>query len=396
MTIARVYSAGWGVGEKLTSAQQNSLDINTTYALDKRAGQGDFLASVVQATGTGRVIASVATGPDANWTFHLNGNGASGTSALIVRVPTLSAARKYTLVHSGATGGDRIFFYVEGTGPTPSGYVDIANSVGTGLFRLGRTIGAGFNDSAESDACEVLFNGSAWVLMHGAGPGMRNVEFTSTSAIEWTCPPGVFSVLLYGYGGGGGGAAGTNGNSSTNTWAPGGGGGGGSWAKWVRVAVKPGMVYEGLVGAGGSGGAASGNTGGAGGDSIFREKVSGTVLATFRGADYGAVTNAQTTSTYEDYGSGGGPVRNAFTFPRVWQSVPTGFMAEPLSMFRPPGTGGFGTTAIVPNTRGQDGTSSAEGYAGGAQGAQGVASSSYRGGGGGGGGGAGFAVGIGL
>jgi len=47
MTIARIKSPGWGANEKLTSGQQNALDINTTYALDKRAGQTDTLSSVI-------------------------------------------------------------------------------------------------------------------------------------------------------------------------------------------------------------------------------------------------------------------------------------------------------------------------------------------------------------
>lgn len=51
MTIARVKDPGWGANEKLTSGQVNALDINVTYALDKRAGQTDTLASTVSVTG---------------------------------------------------------------------------------------------------------------------------------------------------------------------------------------------------------------------------------------------------------------------------------------------------------------------------------------------------------
>ncbi len=61
MTIQRVNGLSWGVGEKLTSAQSNALDLNTTYALDKRNGQTDVLGSVVSLTGTGSIAATGAT-----------------------------------------------------------------------------------------------------------------------------------------------------------------------------------------------------------------------------------------------------------------------------------------------------------------------------------------------
>ena len=51
MTIGRVKPAGWALNEKLTSAQQNQVDLNTTYALDKRSGQTDTLASNVGVSG---------------------------------------------------------------------------------------------------------------------------------------------------------------------------------------------------------------------------------------------------------------------------------------------------------------------------------------------------------
>lgn len=56
----------WGVGDKLTSAQQNALDANTSYALDKRSGETDTLESVVTLDGTitvgaaGKVLTSTA------------------------------------------------------------------------------------------------------------------------------------------------------------------------------------------------------------------------------------------------------------------------------------------------------------------------------------------------
>lgn len=55
MTIARIKSPGWGANEKLTSGQQNAIDLNVTNALDKRAGQTDTLASVITVASGGSI-----------------------------------------------------------------------------------------------------------------------------------------------------------------------------------------------------------------------------------------------------------------------------------------------------------------------------------------------------
>jgi hypothetical protein len=55
MTIARIKFPGWGPNEKLTSGQQNALDLNVTNALDKRAGQTDTLSSVVTVASGGSI-----------------------------------------------------------------------------------------------------------------------------------------------------------------------------------------------------------------------------------------------------------------------------------------------------------------------------------------------------
>jgi hypothetical protein len=62
MTIARAYPPGWGTNNKLTSPQANQLDVNTTYALDKRSGQTDTLASVVTVTGALTVNGGLTVG----------------------------------------------------------------------------------------------------------------------------------------------------------------------------------------------------------------------------------------------------------------------------------------------------------------------------------------------
>lgn len=401
MAIQRAYSVGWAIGELVTSTQLNQMDKNGSYGIDKRDGFGDVFASVLQPTGAGRVLRMVQTGDDSNSTIEV-------TAGQIVRIPALTAARKYTVATSGATGGDQIFFYIEGTGHSPSGYVDIANSVGTGLFRLGMTRGfyatgvAGWNDSAQGDSCALAFisapsgvgtGGLGWKLMSGGAPGMRSIDFTSVAATEWLCPPGVHSVLLYGYGGGGGGASGQAGSGTAQTAIGAGGGGGGAWPRWYRVEVQPGTIYEVLCGDGGAGAQASYSAGSAGGDSIFREKATGNVLATWRGADYGSTAGTMAQNVLcEPFAFGGGSVRNPYTTERSF--VATGFVKDNnfLGVFanlRPATSGGFGTTVLSATTRGQDGHSSSEGYSGGAAGAQGTTDGDYYGGGGGGGGGAG-------
>jgi hypothetical protein len=63
MTISRVNAGTWSVGDKLTAAQINQLDVNTTYALDKRAGQTDTLESqVTVASGAWLRFANGSTG----------------------------------------------------------------------------------------------------------------------------------------------------------------------------------------------------------------------------------------------------------------------------------------------------------------------------------------------
>lgn len=399
MAIARVYSAGWGFGDTGTAAQGNALDVASTSLLDKQPGEGDTLGSIVGATGAGRIISTVATGTDSDQTFHPWGANA------IVRVPTLTAARAYQLGLSGATGGDRMFFYVEGTGSTASGYADIKNSVGTAIYRLGLANGAsGTSFLAESEAVEVIFSDAAseWIVAHTAdrSPTLRGRYFTSTTS--WVCPPGVFAIMLEGYGGGGGGAGGSQGG--TGQWSNHGGGGGGGGARLTRrqVAVQPGRRYTITIGAGGAGGYASpgtsfacGGAGGNGGDTTFSETSSGNVLATFRGAEGGFPSRSYqpgVTDSMLDQSWGGRAIRPSATAIGTFTATtwaPTGVFAA-LTVFESMSRGGMGATISSGNVirQGQYGRAN-ERFNGGVAGAPGASSGGYMGGGGGGGGGAG-------
>lgn len=79
--------------------------------------------------------------------------------------------------------------------------------------------------------------------------GLRTDYFTSDDT--WTCPDGVYNVLVIGCGGGGGGSGGNNGSF---TFA-----GGGALQQTDYISVIPGLIYDIIVGAGGTGGISGGD-----------------------------------------------------------------------------------------------------------------------------------------
>lgn len=74
MAIERVNGPGFGVGDKLTSAQINGIDINTTHALDKREGHADTLASDVTVTGPIAIEAGAGAAMPIKRDVHLRGD----------------------------------------------------------------------------------------------------------------------------------------------------------------------------------------------------------------------------------------------------------------------------------------------------------------------------------
>lgn len=402
MSIERVYSAGWGVGEKLTSAQMNGVDQALTYAVDKRSGQVDSLMSLVVATGAGRIVESIATGPDGNHHFTPLGHNQ------IVRIPTLTAARSYTLGHSGATGGDRILFYIEGTAMTASGYAEVTNAVGSGLYRLG-----GANPNATGtiygvgEAAEFVFNGSSWQLLRGNGVGLAVSEFVSDS--DWICPPGVHSIMLEGWGGGGGGGHGavvTGVALGEIMLFAGGGGGGGAQAETMRIPVVPFERYRVAIGQGGTcpaaafaglfefGGALTVN-GSPGGDTTLTRVSSGEVVARFKGAAGGGAGGWATATLVHHYARGGTQVPRSNGTGLFYGSVASGGDLWPAAVDA--GAGGNSASANVPTLLMWNyGMPSLRGFAGGGPGIYGTGPTAYdligygfgfgAGGGGGGGG----------
>lgn len=101
---------------------------------------------------------------------------------------------------------------------------------------------------------------------------------------SWTCPTGVTSIQIEGWGAGAGG-----GGSSSNNIAPGGGGGGGAYSKLNTLAVTPGNSYNFVVGAKGTGGAGA-NHGTDGGNTTFNAT---SMVATGGGHGHCSVSGGQ-------------------------------------------------------------------------------------------------------
>ena len=105
--------------------------------------------------------------------------------------------------------------------------------------------------------------------------------FTTAGTHTWTCPDGVYFVLVFLGSGGGGGASGSAGNSgSTSSKGGSGAGGEGGNILIALVKVESGVTYNIVVGKGGTGGAKPtanatvGNAGNRGGTTSFGGLVS--------------------------------------------------------------------------------------------------------------------------
>jgi hypothetical protein len=243
MSIDRVKPAGWGVGDKLTSAEATELDENIVCALDKRSGETDTLESTVTCSGGGRIIETVATGTDGNTTYQVN-----AANAAIRVTSAVTASRTYTLSATGAVTGDVVTIFCESS--FNSSYeITVKDQSAATMFTIGN------GDSADGQWAQFMYVGG-WRLFRG-GQGARTRTQTFTSAGSWVCPRGVTSVIVFGCGGGGGGAGGATGGTTTLLYPCGGGGGGGSLLTQVALTVTPTTSYTVTPGPGGAAGAAS-------------------------------------------------------------------------------------------------------------------------------------------
>lgn len=376
MSVPRVKSGSWGVGEKLTSSQMNQVDTNITYVLDKRSGQTDTLESVVSAAGAGRIVPTVEVGADADTTYTV----ADGIR--VIRIPTtLTANRTYALSDTGAIDGDTVHVFME----TPNTRrVRINDAGGNAIAILGAPTVATSVDGYE--ASFVWKTGVGWQRAKGRPRTLAIEAFTATGT--WTCPRGVESVLVHLWGGGAGGGGGATSNTATNTYFCGGGGGGGALPALVPVATTPGQTYDVTIGGGGAAGGA-GLVGSPGTPTKF--SLSGTDLAVGPGAEAGqAATTTSAGTTTTTWARGGQPVASP---PRIGWGISTDITitdASPgptsFSLYQVPGQGGYGSSKSAASAG-----ASLPGYpfAGGTAGSLGTNVGAQREGGGGGGGGAG-------
>jgi hypothetical protein len=383
MTISRVNGGGWSIGDKVTSTQANSLDLNPTYSLDKRSGQTDTLESVVTASGAGRLIPTVVTGADANTTYLVSGG------AVIRCTSAITAARAYTLSATNANTGDIIYIFAESS---LAYTVTVKDQASATIFEIGNGV------SDDGQWASFMYVGG-WRLYQG-GQGSRQRAETFTSSGTWVCPRGVTQVTLIACGGGGGGGGGASGDLGANPKSGGGSGSGAGGALVVMLhkAVTPGASYAYVIGAGGSGGAlvsgtnVAGNAGSNGGDTTF----DGTTFYGAMGGGGGVVASASAHS-YKRGGSNSRVGLNGNVLSTDFADI-TSLAGEPILQQQ----GGFGyrypasAYATSPGYAGHSATA-----AGGSPGASGTVGTggvggTYGGGGGGGGGGASGFVGAGA
>ena len=152
MAFTRAKPSGYSSGDKMTSTEANTIDVNAASALDARAGFTATLASVVTETDAGRLVPSVKVTTDGNATYTV----ADGIRR--IDATTLTANREYTLSNTGAVLGDRVSVRNKSLTYT----VTIRNAAATSLLVLGGPAG-------EVNSAEFHHTGSVWELWAG-GP----------------------------------------------------------------------------------------------------------------------------------------------------------------------------------------------------------------------------------
>jgi hypothetical protein len=174
---------GFAVGDKMSSAQANGLDINDTYALDKRAGQTDTLASVISCSGSGRIVDSYAAGANANTTYLMSGANS------IINASSITAARTYRLSNTGAIAGDRLMIL------NASGFVlTVQNDSPSTVATIYRSLSGG----SESQWSDFIFNGTAWVVWRSSLVGQPLADLPTLAAVPAPADGSVRSVVGFG------------------------------------------------------------------------------------------------------------------------------------------------------------------------------------------------------
>lgn len=321
MAHARVKPATWGLGEKLTSAQENQLDINVSESVDKTSA-GDTISGALTLSVAGRFIIPEYAATNADETILVT------DARRAIYVSGLSASRNKTLSNTGAVAGDRVFFRGSSTLSFPC---VIKNNGGTTLFTLG------------TDGIEASFvhRGGDWEVERNK-PILRSQTFTGNGTFTW--PAGVSEAIVFGIGGGGGGGGGAGGDS-TSRGSTGGGGGGGAQKSMVRITAAAATCAV-TVGAGGAAGAAgaAGGYGTDGTDGGSSTVVNGGTTHTFYGGEGGYAGQLTTTWT---------AAANAILFVSGGRRRPGSIYSRPIGLFDAPAAASdLGTkTCCIPQTK---------------------------------------------
>lgn len=192
MTINRANTFGWATHEKLTSLQQNQVDLNTTYALDKRSGQTDTLSSVI----------SIASGASVSFLSGSTFNIASGTTATISSTISLTATSNFGVFSTANFSG--VVNFNNSSVANLNGDVNIGatavhtyNAAATLVFggtAVNGTVTSGLTFLSGST---MLFNGGSTVTLNGTNTlggtvsitgvtTAANVTMTSTNRLKLT------------------------------------------------------------------------------------------------------------------------------------------------------------------------------------------------------------------
>jgi hypothetical protein len=328
--FSRVNPSGWALHSKLTSTQQNNLDIDHANAIDGAGG-------------------SAGTPYTPSTQIIVGGEGIYNLEL------TNIAALKAINTTSMSTGALR-------------------RVIGFGRYYLDQGVGA--SDTEDQPLVVAPTTGTGrWFALDDDAAVLYIKTFSATGT--WVCPRNLALIDYDCWGSGGGGGGGANTTSSTDV-APGGAGGGAGLRARGTIAPTPTTSYAITVAAGGAGGTATSNGTDGGSSSI------GALVSALGGQGGGAsVANSGTNLII----SGGGPGMAGVSDYTVQVGT---VLPSPTACYAGGAASNYNpVTATAGAAYGMPGGSSHEGFLGGARGAPGTTSGSEKGGSGGGGGSAG-------
>lgn len=178
MTFTRVKAGGWDVGERLTEAQMDALDVNMTKAVDGDAG-GTYTPSAALSITDLECPTAPASGDDVTNKTYVD--AAATTTYCHVRIAGsgLAVDAKFTLTINDENGG----FTVDGT--------DIVIPT-TGTYELSFCLPVTSSSVASNTVVGTYAKLDAAFIVHVYGP--TRYSTTTTDKIPIVCPPKIFAA----------------------------------------------------------------------------------------------------------------------------------------------------------------------------------------------------------